>query len=183
MDTVTYHPKRRWLHIAIDFVTDMPVSKGYTTVPVAIDPFSKGFTVCSPPSLPDLCGLPSLLLELSWSLLGLQPLSSLPPVYLPWGERVPLFSPDWKSLLSIFFPSLQFDILFWYLPIWTLILTGFDLPRMLLCFFPNVIEFESVVLLILSHPSFQFNQTLHLFDPFWCCLIAAVNSAVVNKAI
>lgn len=35
-------PWRLWSHIAVDFVTDIPVSKGYTDVLVTVDRFSKG---------------------------------------------------------------------------------------------------------------------------------------------
>ncbi|KAK3516328.1 hypothetical protein QTP70_009381 [Hemibagrus guttatus] len=34
-------PQRRWSHISIDFLTDLPNSKGFTTILVAIDRFSK----------------------------------------------------------------------------------------------------------------------------------------------
>lgn len=33
---------RPWSHIAMDFVTDLPASKGYTTILIVVDRFSKG---------------------------------------------------------------------------------------------------------------------------------------------
>ncbi len=34
-------PQRPWSHLAVDFVTDLPSSNGYTTILVIIDRFSK----------------------------------------------------------------------------------------------------------------------------------------------
>lgn len=35
-------PQRPWSHPAVDFVMDLPVSRGYTVILVAVDHFSKG---------------------------------------------------------------------------------------------------------------------------------------------
>lgn len=34
-------PDRPWSHVAVDFVTDLPVSQGYMVIMVAVDRFSK----------------------------------------------------------------------------------------------------------------------------------------------
>ncbi|KAL0187826.1 hypothetical protein M9458_014925, partial [Cirrhinus mrigala] len=34
-------PHRPWSHLGVDFVTDLPASKGYTTILVLVDHFSK----------------------------------------------------------------------------------------------------------------------------------------------
>ncbi|KAL0170987.1 hypothetical protein M9458_035583, partial [Cirrhinus mrigala] len=45
-------PQRPWSHIAIDFVTDLPLSNGYTTILTVIDRFSKSCRLISLPKLP-----------------------------------------------------------------------------------------------------------------------------------
>ncbi|KAL0188013.1 hypothetical protein M9458_015112, partial [Cirrhinus mrigala] len=34
-------PRRPWTHLGVDFATDLPASKGYTTIRVVVDRFSK----------------------------------------------------------------------------------------------------------------------------------------------
>ncbi|KAL0152021.1 hypothetical protein M9458_052666 [Cirrhinus mrigala] len=45
-------PKRPWSHIAVDFVTDLPSSHGYTTILSVVDRFSKGCRFIPLPKLP-----------------------------------------------------------------------------------------------------------------------------------
>ncbi len=45
-------PQRPWSHIAIDFVTDLPVSQGHTTILTVIDRFSKACRLIPLPKLP-----------------------------------------------------------------------------------------------------------------------------------
>ncbi len=45
-------PQRPWSHIAIDFVTDLPISQGNTTVLTVIDRFSKACRLIPLPKLP-----------------------------------------------------------------------------------------------------------------------------------
>lgn len=45
-------PQRPWSHIAIDFVTDLPNSQGYTTILTVIDRFSKACRLIPLPKLP-----------------------------------------------------------------------------------------------------------------------------------
>lgn len=41
-----------WSHIAVDFMMDLPVSKGYTVVLIVVDQFSKGVWFLTFVSLP-----------------------------------------------------------------------------------------------------------------------------------
>ncbi len=45
-------PQRPWSHIAIDFVTDLPPSRGHTTILSVIDRFSKACRLIPLPKLP-----------------------------------------------------------------------------------------------------------------------------------
>lgn len=45
-------PCRPWSHIAIDFVTDLPLSQGHTTILTVIDRFSKACRLILIPKLP-----------------------------------------------------------------------------------------------------------------------------------
>lgn len=45
-------PQRPWSHIAIDFVTDLPLSQGHTTILTVIDRFSKACRLIPLPKLP-----------------------------------------------------------------------------------------------------------------------------------
>ncbi len=45
-------PQRPWSHLSIDFVTDLPLSNGFTTVIVIIDCFSKACRLIPLKSLP-----------------------------------------------------------------------------------------------------------------------------------
>ncbi len=45
-------PQRPWSHIAIDFITDLPLSRGYTTILTVIDRFSKACRLIPLPKLP-----------------------------------------------------------------------------------------------------------------------------------
>ncbi|KAI2663045.1 Transposon Tf2-6 polyprotein [Labeo rohita] len=45
-------PNRPWSHIAVDFITDLPTSQGYTTILSVIDRFSKGCRLIPLPKLP-----------------------------------------------------------------------------------------------------------------------------------
>ncbi|KAI2644754.1 Transposon Tf2-6 polyprotein [Labeo rohita] len=45
-------PQRPWSHLAIDFVTDLPPSNGYTTILSVVDCFSKGCRFIPLPKLP-----------------------------------------------------------------------------------------------------------------------------------
>lgn len=45
-------PQRPWSHIAIDFVTDLPASSGFTTILTVIDHFSKACRLIPLPKLP-----------------------------------------------------------------------------------------------------------------------------------
>ncbi|KAK3551428.1 hypothetical protein QTP70_017324 [Hemibagrus guttatus] len=40
-------PRRPWLHLSVDFLTDLPDSEGFTTVMVVVDSFSKGCKLIS----------------------------------------------------------------------------------------------------------------------------------------
>ncbi|XP_049335604.1 uncharacterized protein LOC125802248 [Astyanax mexicanus] len=45
-------PSRPWSHLAVDFVTDLPLSQSYTTILTVIDRFSRGVRFIPFPSLP-----------------------------------------------------------------------------------------------------------------------------------
>lgn len=45
-------PQRPWSHVAVDFLTDLPVSEGFTTILVLIDRFSKMCRFIPLPNLP-----------------------------------------------------------------------------------------------------------------------------------
>lgn len=45
-------PHRPWSHIAIDFITDLPKSDGYTTILTVVDRFSKACRLIPLPKLP-----------------------------------------------------------------------------------------------------------------------------------
>uniref|UniRef100_A0A3B1JYM9 Gypsy retrotransposon integrase-like protein 1 n=1 Tax=Astyanax mexicanus TaxID=7994 RepID=A0A3B1JYM9_ASTMX len=45
-------PERPWSHIAVDFVTDLPESEGYTTILTVVDRFSRGVKFIPFPALP-----------------------------------------------------------------------------------------------------------------------------------
>lgn len=45
-------PQRPWSHIAIDFITDLPLSRGCTTILTVIDRFSKACRLIPLPKLP-----------------------------------------------------------------------------------------------------------------------------------
>ncbi|KAL0150331.1 hypothetical protein M9458_054333 [Cirrhinus mrigala] len=45
-------PQRPWSHLAVDFVTDLPPSNGYTTILSVVDRFSKGCRFIPLPKLP-----------------------------------------------------------------------------------------------------------------------------------
>ncbi|KAL0150908.1 hypothetical protein M9458_053827 [Cirrhinus mrigala] len=45
-------PQRPWSHIAMDFITDLPLSNGYTTILSVVDRFSKGCRFIPLPKLP-----------------------------------------------------------------------------------------------------------------------------------
>ncbi|KAL0152283.1 hypothetical protein M9458_052006 [Cirrhinus mrigala] len=45
-------PQRPWSHIALDFVTDLPLSNGYTTILSVVDRFSKGCRFVPLPKIP-----------------------------------------------------------------------------------------------------------------------------------
>ncbi len=52
-------PQRPWSHIAIDFITDLPNSNGYTTILTVIDRFSKACRIIPLPKLPTALEQPS----------------------------------------------------------------------------------------------------------------------------
>ncbi len=56
-------PQRPWSHIAIDFVTDLPYSRNYTTILTVIDRFSKACRLIPLPKLPTAFETAEALLE------------------------------------------------------------------------------------------------------------------------
>ncbi len=64
-------PQRPWSHIAIDFVTDLPNSKNYTTILTVIDRFSKACRLVPLPKLPTAFETAEVLLDQVFRLYGL----------------------------------------------------------------------------------------------------------------
>ncbi len=64
-------PQRPWSHIAIDFVTDLPNSKNYTTILTVIDRFSKACRLIPLPKLPTAFETAEVLLDQVFRLYGL----------------------------------------------------------------------------------------------------------------
>ncbi len=64
-------PQRPWSHIAIDFVTDLPNSKNYTTILTVIDRFSKACRLIPLPKLPTAFKTAEVLLDQVFRLYGL----------------------------------------------------------------------------------------------------------------
>ncbi len=64
-------PQRPWSHIAIDFVTDLPNSKNYTTILTVIDRFSKACHLIPLPKLPTAFETAEVLLHQVFRLYGL----------------------------------------------------------------------------------------------------------------
>jgi hypothetical protein len=51
-------PQRPWSHLSVDFLTDLPPSRGNTTILVIVDRFSKSCRLLPLPGLPTDCGGP-----------------------------------------------------------------------------------------------------------------------------
>ncbi len=64
-------PQRPWSHIAIDFVTDLPTSRNYTTILTVIDRFSKACRLIPLPKLPTAFETAEALLEQAFRFYGL----------------------------------------------------------------------------------------------------------------
>ncbi len=64
-------PQRPWSHIAIDFVTDLPNSRNYTTILTVIDRFSKACRLIPLPKLPTAFETAEALLEQVFRFYGL----------------------------------------------------------------------------------------------------------------
>ncbi len=64
-------PQRPWSHIAIDFVTDLPNSRNYTTILTVIDRFSKACRLVPLPKLPTAFETAEALLEHVFRFYGL----------------------------------------------------------------------------------------------------------------
>ncbi|KAI2658093.1 Transposon Tf2-6 polyprotein [Labeo rohita] len=64
-------PQRPWSHIAIDFITDLPPSKGHTTILTIIDRFSKGCRLSPLPKLPTAMETAELLCNWVFRIYGL----------------------------------------------------------------------------------------------------------------
>lgn len=64
-------PQRTWSHIAIDFVTDLPNSRNYTTILTVIDQFSKACRLIPLPKLPTAFETAEVLLEQVFRFYGL----------------------------------------------------------------------------------------------------------------
>ncbi len=64
-------PQRSWSHIAIDFVTDLPNSRNYTTILTVIDLFSKACRLIPLPKLPTAFETAEALLEQVFRFYGL----------------------------------------------------------------------------------------------------------------
>ncbi|KAL0149332.1 hypothetical protein M9458_055370 [Cirrhinus mrigala] len=64
-------PQRPWSHIAIDFVTDLPLSNGYTTILTVIDRFSKSCRLIPLPKLPTALETVEALCEFVFRFYGL----------------------------------------------------------------------------------------------------------------
>ncbi len=64
-------PQRPWSHIAIDFVTDLPTSRNYTTILTVIDRFSKACRLIPLPKLPTAFETAEALLEQVFHFYGL----------------------------------------------------------------------------------------------------------------
>lgn len=54
-------PRPPWFHIAVNFITDLTVSEGCTTVLVLADQFSKGIKLIPLPALPTALEVAELL--------------------------------------------------------------------------------------------------------------------------
>ncbi|KAI2668804.1 Transposon Tf2-11 polyprotein [Labeo rohita] len=64
-------PQRPWSHIAMDFVTDLPPSNGYTTILSVVDRFSKGCHFIPLPKLPTAMEMAELLCNWVFRFFGL----------------------------------------------------------------------------------------------------------------
>ncbi|KAI2646964.1 Transposon Tf2-9 polyprotein [Labeo rohita] len=64
-------PQRPWSHIAIDFVTDLPPSNGYTTILSVVDRFSKACRFIPLPKLPSALEMAEVLCNWVFRLYGL----------------------------------------------------------------------------------------------------------------
>ncbi|KAI2645110.1 Transposon Tf2-9 polyprotein [Labeo rohita] len=64
-------PQRPWSHIAVDFVTDLPVSNGHTTVLSVVDRFSKACRFIPLPKLPTALETAEILCNWVFRLYGL----------------------------------------------------------------------------------------------------------------
>ena len=64
-------PRRPWSHIAIEFVTDLPVSQGNTTILTVVDRFSKSCRLIPIAKLPTAMETAELLCEFVFQYYGL----------------------------------------------------------------------------------------------------------------
>ncbi|KAI2654711.1 Transposon Tf2-6 polyprotein [Labeo rohita] len=64
-------PQRPWSHLAIDFITDLPPSKGHTTILTIVDRFSKGCRLIPLPKLPTAMETAELLCNWVFRIYGL----------------------------------------------------------------------------------------------------------------
>ena len=93
-------PSRPWSHIALDFVTALPVSSGNTTVLTIVDRFSKATHFVPLPSLPTASTTAQLLLQHVVRLHGI-PLDIV-------SDRGPQFTANfWRAFCSLFGTSVS----------------------------------------------------------------------------
>ncbi|KAL0150452.1 hypothetical protein M9458_054269 [Cirrhinus mrigala] len=64
-------PQRPWSHVAVDFITDLPPSNGYTTILSVVDRFSKGCRFIPLPKLPTAMETAELLCDWVFRFYGL----------------------------------------------------------------------------------------------------------------
>ncbi len=78
-------PQRPWSHIAIDFITDLPLSRGHTTILTVIDRFSKACRLIPLPKLPTALETTGSLCDHVFRFYGLAEdiVSNRGPIHLP----------------------------------------------------------------------------------------------------
>lgn len=92
-------PQRPWSHIAIDFLTDLPVSDGHTTILTVIDRFSKACRLIPLAKLPTVLQTAELLCNLVFRFYG------LPEDIV--SDRGPQFT---SRVWAAFFKTLQINV-------------------------------------------------------------------------